>query len=152
MKSKTKILITLLFILIAILLSACGGGEEVVDVVEVDELTVTFEPENCFYDGPEVIRQGELTVIFNNLTDSSVNLRIYKLDNGKTWQDFVHHYSEKNIGISFPSWASIQSHKPNIEDYRVMYFNLEPGLFAMTCGEMLEGTFAVWLASPLEVK
>ena len=149
MKNKTAILIALILVLLAILNTACAGSEE---AVNVDEITVTFEPENCLYDGPEVIRQGELTVIFNNLTDSNGTLRIYKLENGKNWQDFVDHYSEKNIGISFPSWATIQSHKPNIEDPRVMNFSLGPGLYAMQCGEWLEGTFAVWLGSSLEVK
>ena len=152
MKPQQKIRTPLLLGFIAIIFAACGGSEETVEVVNVDEITVIFEAENCSYDGPTVIREGELSVFFNNLTDSTVGVRIYKLDDGKTWQDFLDHYSEKNVSISFPSWASIQSHKPDLEDFRVMYFNLEPGTFAMSCGEILEGTVAFWLGSPLEVK
>ena len=102
MKPQQKIRTPLLLGFIAIVFAACGGSEETVEVVNVDEITVIFEAENCSYDGPTVIREGELSVFFNNLTDSTVGFRIYKLDDGKTWQDFLDHYSEKNVSISFP--------------------------------------------------
>ena len=46
---------------------------------EVDELSVTFERDNCIYNGPKVIRQGEVTIIFNNLTDATVSLVVSTL-------------------------------------------------------------------------
>jgi hypothetical protein len=125
------------------------GSEE---VVEVDELTVTFERDHCIYDGPKVIRQGEVTIIFNNLTDATVDVVVSKLESGKTWQDVVDGLSEKNRGVAYPEWVSVVSHRPVIGDYRAKIFNLEPGLYAITCGEVLQGSWAVWLGSPLEVR
>ncbi len=120
--------------------------------VEVEELTVTFEPDHCIYDGPKVIRQGEVTIILNNLTDATVELHVWRLENGKTWQDLVDHFSEKNIGVDVPyEWVSLVSHRPVIGDNRAKIFNLEPGSYAISCDEMLQGSWAVWLGSPLNV-
>jgi hypothetical protein len=120
--------------------------------VEVHELTVTFERDHCIYDGPKVIRQGEVTIIFNNLTDATVDVVVSKLESGKTWQDVVDGLSEKNRGVAYPEWVSRVSYRPVMNDYRAKIFNLEPGLYAITCSEILQGTWAVWLASPLEVR
>ena len=120
--------------------------------VEVEELTVTFERDHCIYDGPKVIRQGEVTIIFNNLTDADAGVSVGKIENGKTWQDLVDHFSEKNIGVAPPKWTTVVSHRPVIGDYRAQIFNLEPGLYAISCGETLQGSWAIWLASPLEVR
>jgi len=120
--------------------------------VEVHELTVTFERDHCIYDGPKVIRQGEVTIIFNNLTDADAGVSVGKIENGKTWQDLVDHFSEKNIGVTHPEWVSLVSHRPVMSDYRAQIFDLEPGLYAISCGETLQGSWAIWLASPLEVR
>ncbi len=123
-----------------------------VSPVEVHELTVAFERDHCIYDGPKVIRQGEVTIILNNLTDATVDVVLGKLENGKTWQDLVDFFSEKNQGVGFPEWHSVVSHRPVISDYRAKIFNLEPGSYAITCAEVLQGSWAFWLASPLEVR
>jgi hypothetical protein len=120
--------------------------------VEVEELTVTFEPDHCIYDGPKVIRQGEVTIILNNLTDATVDFRVYRFENGKTWQDLVDHFSEKNVGVDVPEWVSLLSHGPVIGDNWAKIFNLEPGSYAISCDEILQGSWAIWLASPLEVR
>ena len=119
--------------------------------VEVEELTVTFERDHCIYDGPKVIRQGEVTIIFNNITDATADVVVGRFENGKTWQDLVDVLSETNRGVR-PEWVSRVSYRPVMNDYRAKIFNLEPGLYAITCGEVLQGTWAVWLASPLEVR
>lgn len=151
MKSYYSLMIILLLIL-ALLLSSCSQAEESIAPVDVDELTVTFEPEACIYNGPPAISPGELTLTFDNTTEANVTFRIYKLEEGKTWDDFVDHYSEGKTTTSFPSWASIVSHKPVISDPRLMIFDLEPGLYAMDCAEMLEGTWANYSGAPLVVK
>ncbi len=120
--------------------------------VEVEELTVTFERENCIYDGPKVIRQGEVTIILNNLTDAKVDFGVHRFENGKTWQDLVDVFSEKNQGVAYPEWASLVSHRPVMGNYRAKIFNLEPGSYALSCSEVLQGSWAIWLASPLEVR
>ena len=113
---------------------------------------MTFERDNCIYSGPKVIRQGEVTIIFNNLTDATVDFAVHRFENGKTWQDLVDHFSEKNQGVTYPDWVSVVSHRPVMGDYRAKVFNLEPGSYAIGCVEVLQGSWTNWLASPLEVR
>lgn len=142
----------LLLLTNTLLVSGCTQAEDTIAPVDVDALTVTFEPENCIYEGPPAITEGEFTLTFDNTTDSSVTFRIYRLEEGKTWADFLEHYSEEKTSTSFPSWASVVSHKPVISDPRLMIFNLEPGLYAMDCAEILEGTWTNYSGAPLVVK
>ncbi len=151
MKSISNLVIILLLIA-TMLMSSCSAAEGNVEPVDVDELTVYFEPENCRYDGPEAITPGEITLTFDNTTDANVLLRVYRLEEGKTWDDFVDHYREGKTGVTFPSWASIVSHGSDLSDLRLMIFDLEPGSYAMACAEILEtGTWANYLAAPLVV-
>lgn len=137
---------------IALLASSCAQAEDTIAPVVVDELTVTFEPESCIYEGPPAIAAGEFTLTFDNATDSNVGIRLYRLEEGKTWADFLDHYSEGKTTTSFPPWASVVSHRPVISDPRQMIFDLEPGLYAMDCAEFLEGTWANYSGAPLVVK
>ena len=143
--------------LILLLLAACASPAPTatstpVPPVEVKELTVNFERGNCIYNEPKVIRQGEVTITLNNLTDSTVSLSVGKLENGKNWQDLVGVFSEKNEGVAHPDWFLVVSHRPVMGDYRAEIFDFEPGSYAITCLEVLQGSWAVWLASPLEVR
>ncbi len=142
----------ILLLIVPVLLSSCSQTEETIAPVDVDALTVTFEPEKCIYEGPPVITRGEFTLTFDNTTEANVTLRIYRLEEGKTWDDFLDHYSEGKTSTSFPTWASIESHKPVISDTRLMIFDLEPGLYALDCAEMLQGTWANYSGAPLLVK
>jgi hypothetical protein len=81
-----------------------------------------------------------------------VDLRLSKIQEGKTWQDLVDSFKETNQAINFPEWATLVSFKPVLSDLRVKIFNLEPGSYSISCTETLYGSWAVWLASPLEVK
>ena len=139
---------------VSILLVSCSINTGIEEVVEVDKLTVTFEQEKCIYAGPKMIRSGEVTIILNNLTDTEVTANVSKLDSGKTWQDFVDALSGKNKGISYPEWVLHMSAKPVLDDPGAKILNLDPGLYAISCAEILEeeGSLAFWLASLLEVK
>jgi hypothetical protein len=81
-----------------------------------------------------------------------VDFAVGTFENGKTWQDLVDHFSEKNKGVAYPEWFSLVSHRPVIGDSRAKIFNPEPGSYAISCGEVLQGSWAFWLASPLEVR
>ncbi len=143
--------------LILTLLAACASPAPTatptaVQPVEVEAIAVTFEPEHCIYDGPKVIGQGEVTVTLNNLTDHEVAVRFGKFEEGKSWQDLVSHFAEKNQGVLFPDWFPRLGHRPVIGDYETWKFTFEPGNYGMVCVETLQGAWATWLASPLEVR
>jgi hypothetical protein len=90
--------------------------------------------------------------MLTNLTDSLVDLRLSKFQEEKTWQDLVASFKDTNKAITFPDWAKLVSFKPVLSDPRVKIFNLEPGLYSIICTETLQASWAIWLASPLEVK
>lgn len=152
MNWKAKI-VTICFLVIPTFLLGCSTGNGSEDPVQVDELTITYEPESCVYDGPKVIQSGEIKVVFNNLSENTVIYGIFLLTEGKSWQDIVDNFREKNRNVGMPDWAILQSGKLNIKDTRVKVYNLEPGSYALACSEILPtGGFIDWIASPLEVK
>jgi len=139
-------------ILILVVCIGCSATPTTAAPVKVDKLTVTFEPGKCIYDGPKLISQGEVIVTFKNTTRSIANLDIRKFTEGKIWQDLVDIFKEKNQGIGAPTWLSEVSFKPNLADNSIMTYNFEPGLYAIGCGEILTGSWAMWLGSQLEVR
>ncbi len=156
MKAKTT-LIFIFLLIISILISGCSSNEISEEPVVVDEMIVTFKPENCEYVGPTVIKHGEIKVIFDNQTDKNLTKGIFLLPDGKSWQDIVEKFSgggKKNVGIPVGApWAVVQSGKINIKDTREKVYNLEPGSYALACAEITPtGGWIDWLGSPLEVK
>ena len=141
-------------LIILILISGCSTNEVSEEPVVVDEMIVTFKPENCEYLGPTVIQHGEIKVIFDNQTDKNLIYDIFLLPDGKSWQDIVDILSgggKNNVGM--PEWAVLQPGKINIKDTREKVYNLESGSYALVCSEITPtGGFIDWLGSPLEVK
>jgi hypothetical protein len=137
---------------VSILLFSCTASEGAEVVVDVKELTVSFDPGRCTYDGPKAIRPGEIAITLDNHTDSLVDLRLSKFQEGKTWQELADSFKDSNQSISYPKWITLVSFKPVLSDLRVKKYNLEPGLYLISCTETLGASWAIWLASPLEVK
>ena len=152
MKNKTT-LIFIFLLIISILISGCSTNEISEEPVVVDEMIVTYKPENCEYVGPTVIQHGEIKVIFDNQTDENVIYDIFLLPNGKSWQDIVDIISGGSKHVGMPNWAILQSGKINIHDTREKVYNLEPGSYALVCCEITPtGGWTDWLGSPIDVK
>jgi len=153
MKIRRIVFISLLFGFLLVLITACEGGEESVEAVAVDELNVTFEPGSCIYDGPAVIQAGEVKLIYDNRSENGRLDGTYLIPDGYTWQEFVDILSLKDMNNFMPDWAVLQSGSVVIDDPRAKVYDLKPGLYALTCGEIYDtGAWKTFPAAPLEVR
>ena len=80
MKRHSIINILQIIALAAIFIVGCSAKVEVEAIEVTEDLIVTFDGSSCKYDGPQVIREGEITMIMNNLSDSPAGLDFAKLD------------------------------------------------------------------------
>jgi hypothetical protein len=141
------------FIILLVLISACGSREEPVEAVGVDGLTVTFEPESCRYEGPAVIQAGEVKVIYDNRTEKIINDDVRLIPDGYTWQEYVEILSLKDTNNWQPDWSVLQSGSVVIDDPRAKVYEFKPGLYALACVEITDtGGWIVYPAAPLEVR
>jgi len=129
------------FLLLGLLLFACSSAEE------AKEPNVTFDGENCIYEGPERMPSGAAVIAFTNLSDRpTVHFHILRLEEDKTWQDVLTLAEEPILGL--PRWmrelgARSAPGNPNARQYE-----LEPGLYALLCAQHV---IDAWPAAPLEV-
>ncbi len=140
------------FLLACLLLFGCSP------VGKVQDLVVTFDGESCQYKGPEVIREGKAVIVLNNLTsDRFVHIHVAKLDEGKTWQDFVDYVAElAPSSVRRPAWIS-QLRTDSVEDNPdAMEYSLGPGMHVIYCmrhdKQVNDIPNGVWPAAPLDVR
>ncbi len=144
---------SLIFILLLLLIAACGNREESVEVVTVNELTVIFEPGSCKYEGPSAIRAGEVKLIYDNRSEKRVNDDVRLIPDGYDWQDFVEILLLKETNNWAPDWSVIQSGSLVINDPRAKVYEFKPGLYALGCIEWTDkGGWITYPAAPLEVR
>jgi hypothetical protein len=145
----------LLLLILTVILSACAASPDpTIPAVKVDELTITYTPESCIYDGPEVIQAGEVRIVYENPSDANIIHGVFLLDEGKTWQDILDNSQDERKNVGMPDeWAHLQGGALDFDDTRAKVYSLEPGLYALVCGEILDtGSWINWLAGPLQVK
>ena len=116
---------------------------------------LTFDGETCNYDGPNVITQGQLTIVLNNKTDLDVDLWVAKLNEGRTWQDMLDYIGLPGSNVHRPPWSSSSismTTVANNPDATVL--TLSEGLYAICCCTCWEtsGPQGVWPGASLEVK
>jgi hypothetical protein len=153
MKIRRIVFTSLVLVFLLVLISACESEEESVEAVAVDELTVTFEPESCRYEGPAVIQAGEVKLIFDNRSEKVVDDGIRLIPDGHTWQDYVEILTLKDTNNWSPDWSVLQSGSVVIDDPRAKVYDFKPGLYALDCTEYTDtGGWIVFPAAPLEVR
>jgi hypothetical protein len=153
MKIRRIVIKSLVFIFMIVLISACRGREESVRAVAVDELTVTFEPESCIYEGPALIQAGEVKLIYDNRTEKVMNDSVRLIPDDYTWQDYVEILSLKDTNNWSPDWSVLQSGSVVINDPRAKVYDFKPGLYALACMEITDtGGWIIYPAAPLEVR
>ncbi len=134
-----------LLLVLGTIAAACGDDEEAGVTVEV-----TFDGDTCQYKGPEAFGEGEVVIVLNNLTASTVaHIHVLKLDEGKTQQDLVEYVGDA-IDKPPPPWASLILRSEFVEESpskRTDKYLFEPGSYAIVCGEHI--TFPIRTAAPL---
>ncbi len=135
-----------------IFLVGCSTRNEIEAIEVTEDLIVTFDGKTCEYDGPLVIREGEITMIMNNLSDSKVTLDLAKLDDDKTWQDMLDYIGEPGSLKQRPGFITKENRKPVISDFSAAIFNPGPGNYVIVCYQTVPTGLAAFPGSPLEVQ
>jgi hypothetical protein len=76
-------------LVIAVVATACAGGKGETGTV-ADEITVTFDGDQCAYNGPASVPAGQITVILDVEDQKDYDgygLAVVTLDEGKTFDD-----------------------------------------------------------------
>lgn len=152
MKRHSIAHISLVVVLAALWIGGCSAKAEVEAVEVTEDLIVTFDGSSCTYDGPQVIREGEITMIMDNLTDTPVGLDLAKLDDGKTWQDMLDYIGEPGSHKQRPYFITKENRSPVISDFRASIFTPDPGFYVIVCYQTTATGLGTYPGSPLEVR
>jgi hypothetical protein len=152
MKRHSIINILPVVALAAILIVGCTAKVEVEAIEVTEDLIVTFDGSSCKYDGPQVIREGEITMIMNNLSDSPVGLDLAKLDDDKTWQDMLDYIGEPGSHKQRPYFITKENRRVVISDPRAAIFTPDPGFYVIVCYQTTATGLGTYPGSPLEVR
>lgn len=112
------------------------------------ELVVTFNGEDCRYEGPDSVYEGTHAISLNNETEMHVSLGVLKLDEGRSWQDVVDYYASG--AIDYASWMSSTMTGPSQDDPDAREYSLSEGLHAIMCWTLIPQ--AVMPVAALDVK
>ena len=119
-----------------LLLAACGSTE----VADSDSRVVqlTFDGEQCIYEGPSVLSAGEgqVEVVYHNETSEESSFNFVRHDEGRTTQDMIDYLADPN-SRGPPSWTTgvwgqerIPANSSSIPVMRTV----APGLHNLVCG------------------
>ena len=115
-------------------------------------LDLTFDGENCTYEGPLEISPGHVGLIFNNQSEGPAVVNFLKLLEGKTIEDVIEYNGEEPSTKHHPSWSrelgTYQSTDPGESHFWAG--ELEPGDYFMVCARL--SPLGVWLGTGLTVR
>ena len=73
---------------------------------EAAVILVTHEAGECVYDGPSQFQAGDVEIRFLNNSDDDVGLDFSRLDEGKTWDDYVAYVDSDEAASGSPQWVT----------------------------------------------
>jgi len=110
-----------------------GDGTEVVGS-DSRLLQLTFDDEQCTYEGPSELSAGEIEIVYHNESSEVIWFAFDRLDEGRTAQDMIDHIVDE---AGPPSWTvgvwfqgRISANASSIPTPRT----LQPGLHTLVCG------------------
>jgi len=98
------------------------------------------------------IREGEITIITDNLSDFPVFTDLAKLDDDKTWQDMLDYIGEPGSHKQRPYFITKENRRVVISDPRVAIFTPDPGFYVIVCYQTTATGLGTYPGSPLEVR
>ena len=127
-----------------------GDGTEVVGS-DSRLLQLTFDGEQCTYEGPSVLSAGEIEIVFHNESSEVISFTFVRLDEGRTTQEMIDYIADDPTAGP-PSWtvdvwlqARIDANSSSIPVMRTV----APGLHNLVCGA--ESTGPVYFGGELTV-
>ena len=96
---------------------------------------VTFDGEQCTYEGPSELSAGEVEIVYHNESSEVIWFDFARLDEGRTTQDIIDYIEDGTVDA--PSWTvqvwnqgRISANASSIPTMRTV----APGLHALVCG------------------
>ena len=96
-------------------------------------LQLTFDGEQCTYEGPSELSAGEIEIVFHNESSEDIGFEFVRLDEGRTTQDMIDYLAEEAFR---PPWTvdvwfqnRISANASSIPAPRT----LQPGLHTLAC-------------------
>jgi len=132
-----------IFILTMLILVGCTPAETDKDIV------ITFDGEECTYAGPSFAHEGKQIITLKNNSEMEVHLDVTRLDEGKTWQDVLDHFSEPGSELR-PAWLSSGVTDSLPDNPEAREYTLTEGLHSIVCYS--SSSPVIWPAAPLEVR
>jgi len=135
------------------------GAQEEYDVefsqfVEtIERAEVTFNGENCNYEGPEVIREGKVVFSLNKTTsEGNVGFNLYKHEDGYKWQDVLDYYGEPGSTGGWPEWYIDIEKSFVFSEPGAWEFPLDPGLYSVVVIATYDAGPVIFPCGPLNVR
>lgn len=113
------------------------------------EIVVTFDGQECHYEGPSVVNEGDRIITLNNIAEHDVNLTVTRIDEGKTWQDVLDNLEAFTIGTP-PTWTTFVRSEVISDTPVARKYALTEGIYAILCWST--SPLGGWPAASLEVK
>jgi len=141
-----------LFILILTLIVGCTSLPTC-DDIEGTCLELTFDGENCTYEGPTELNTGTVKILFRNKSESTASAILAFYREGKTVQDMIDYNGPEPTTKDAPSWAKILAGFERIYagESETLERNLKDiGTYTLLCWRKYP--HAVWLGTGLNVE
>lgn len=115
-------------------------------------LDLTFDGENCTYEGPTELTSGPVTLFFNNKSEGAAAVNFLMLLEGKTVEDVIEYTGEEPTTKHHPSWSRELGTWMPIVAGKSQHWEgeLEPGDYFMVCARL--SPLGVWLGTGLTVE
>ncbi len=118
--------------------------------VEGTCLSLTFDGENCTFQGPTKFAPGPVTLFFNNNSDGNAAVNFLMLLDGKTIVDVIEYNGEEPTSKHHPTWSRELGTFQRITPGGIQHWEgeLEFADYFMVC---VSFTLGVWLGTGLTV-
>ena len=124
-----------LVVIVGVALAFVTGDDTEVVGSDSRLLQLTFDGEQCTYEGPSELSAGEIEIVYHNESSEDIGFTFERLDEGRTTQDMID-YIEPD-GAVRPPWTvdvwfqgRISANASSIPTPRT----LQPGLHTLVCG------------------
>ena len=125
-----------LVVIVGVALAFMTGDDTEVAASDSRLLQLTFNDEQCTYDGPSVLSAGEVEIVYHNESSKGIWFDFTRLEEGRTTQELIDYVADPS-GVGPPSWVvgvfSVYRIPPNGDSVSAMR-TLVPGLHVLVCG------------------